>query len=88
MRSRNRNLVTERLRQPVRTAQVDIGGGGATKLPILSTMPGSVVPDTGAAIISESDALICADNHSQLTGLIAAWKAASAVDVNGELASE
>lgn len=36
-----------------------------------------------AAIISQADALICADNFSQLTGLIAAWNAVAETDVIG-----
>lgn len=80
----NRDLIFERMRQPERSASIDSGSGGKTVLPVLSEMPSGALPGTGAAIISEADALICADNFSQLTGLIAAWQAASAIDVNGE----
>lgn len=84
LRDHNRSLVADRMRGPgVRTASVGVSGGGTTDLPILSAMPGGIVSGSGAAIISESDALICADNHSTLTSLIAAWKAVEAVDVNG-----
>lgn len=80
----NRDLVSERLRRPDRTATIDSGSGGKALLPVISEMPGGPLPATGAAIISEADALICADNYGQLSGLIAAWKAASGIDVNGE----
>jgi hypothetical protein len=80
----NRDLVSERLRQPARSASVDSGSGGKTLLPVLSEMPAGALPATGAAIISEADALICSDNFGQLTGIIAAWKAASAINTNGE----
>jgi len=83
LRDRNRSLVVQRMRGPgVHTASVGLGGGGAADLPIISSLPGGIVPGSGAAIISGSDALICADNYSTLTSLIAAWKAIEAVDVN------
>jgi|TARA_R110002049_G_scaffold14166_1_gene60179 hypothetical protein len=85
LRDRNRSLVAERLRGPgVRAASVGVSGGGTADLPILSAMPGGIVQGSGAAIISESDALICADNYSTLTSLIAAWKAVEKIDVNQE----
>lgn len=84
LRDRNRGIVAERMRGTgVHTTSVSIGGGRAANVPVISDMPGGVVPGSGAAVISESDALICADNYSTLTSLIAAWKAASAIDVNG-----
>lgn len=83
LRDSNRRLVADRLRGgSVRTTSVSIGGGRAADLPVLSEMPGGAVSGAGAAVISESDALICADNYSSLTSLIAAWKAVEAVDVN------
>jgi hypothetical protein len=66
-----------------RTATVDNGGGGNAQLSIISDLPGGLVQGSGAAIISNTDALICADNHAQLVGIIAAWRAAAGVDVNG-----
>lgn len=84
LRDANRSLITDRLRGVgVSTASVSLGSGGTANLPVISFMPGGIVPATGAAIVSESDALICADNHSQLLGLIKAWNAASMIDVNG-----
>ena len=84
LRDRNRGLVADRMRRAgVHTASVSLGSGGTANLPVISDMSGGIVPGTGAAIISESDALICADNYSTLTSLIAAWKVIEAVDVNG-----
>lgn len=84
LRDSNRRLVAERMRGAgVHTASVSLGSGGAADLPVISEMPGGIVPGTGAAIISESDALTCADNYTTLTSLIAAWRAVELVDVNG-----
>lgn len=84
LRNRNRSLIAQRMRNPgIHTASVGLSSGGETNLPVISDLPRGAVQGSGAAIISESDALICADNYTTLTSLIAAWKAIETVNVNG-----
>lgn len=85
LHSANRGLIAQRMRSSeTRTAAVSAGSGGETQLPIISELPRRPLRGSTAAIISKADAIICADNHSQLVGMISAWKAVSAIDVNSD----
>lgn len=59
------------------------GSVGATELPRLSILPSGPLPAGGAAIISRADALNCVARGVRLEALIAAWKDAASIDVNG-----
>ncbi|WP_327752912.1 hypothetical protein VVT58_15590 [Sphingobium sp. SJ10-10] len=59
------------------------GGSGSAELPRLSIMPSGPLSAGGAAIISRADALNCVARGKRLEALIAAWKDAASIDVNG-----
>jgi len=58
--------------------------GRDAELPRLSILPDGPLPAGGAAIISRADALICVGNTVRLEALIAAWKDAASINVNGQ----
>ena len=87
LRARNRALLDQRLRdasaRAAATAAETGSGGGETDLSGIPDLSDGTVPHAGLAIVPRADLDACADNHAQLAGLIAAWTAAAAIDVNG-----
>ena len=72
LRERNRSILADRLQRPTETAGSRFSAADLSSLPVVSD---GVLPASGAAVVSEADLRICADNYTQLIGLIAAWPA-------------
>lgn len=72
LRERNRAVLADRLQRPTETAGSRFSAADLSSLPVVSD---GVLPASGAAVVSEADLQICADNYTQLIGLIAAWPA-------------
>ena len=58
------------------------GGGGPTRLPVLSAVPPGTLFPSRPAVVDGSDAELCTLNTLNYEALIKAWWGAAAVDVN------
>lgn len=86
LRSAYRGLLAQRLSVARPAAGTDIPDGVRqnTDLSGIPDLSGGTLPPAGLALVSRSDLERCSDNVAQLTGLIAAWRAAGEIDVNAE----